>query len=174
MIAPQNIKPAFKGKIIGGFMYVHKSAKPLLLEKYSQSLNRSLQLLNDFKLWNVVKFNLKDDAKLSFLEYESFEENEFPCLIQSCQVDLENQTVKIRKHSTSNPPVLHRKELLMRPDHPELTKFQNLTLQLESLGAFKNIVKLGTKTRWEDELSELDIMVKDHVATQTGGPTNVS
>jgi hypothetical protein len=50
----------FKGKIIGGFMYAHKSAKPLLLEKYSQSLNKSLQLLNDFELWNVVKFNLKD------------------------------------------------------------------------------------------------------------------
>jgi DNA phosphorothioation-associated putative methyltransferase len=174
MSEPKNIKPAFRGKIIGGFMYAHKSALPFLSQKYSQSLNKSLQLFNDFKLWNVVKFNLKDDTKLSFLEYGSFEENEFPCLIQSCQVDNKTQTIKIRKHSTSNPPVLHRKELLMRPDHPALAKFQNLTLQLESLGAFKNIVKLGTKTRWEDELSELNIMVKDHVATLTGGPTKVS
>jgi len=174
MNEPKNIKPKFKGKNIGGFMYAHKSAQPLLLEKHSQSLNKSLQLLSGFKLWNVFKFNLKDDTKLSFLEYENFEENQFPCLIRSCQVDLKTQTVKIRKHSTSNPPVLHRKELLMPPDHPELTKFQNLTLQLESLGAFKNIVKLGTKTRWENELSELNITVKDHLATQTGGPTNVS
>ena len=174
MSEPKNIKPAFKGKSIGGFMYAHKSAQPLLLEKHSQSLNKSLQLLSDFKLWNVVKFNLKDDTKLSFLEYGSFEKNEFPYLIRSCQVNLKTQTIKIRKHSTSNPPVLHRKELLIRPDHPALAKFQNLTLQLESLGAFKNIVKLGTKTRWEDELSELNIIVKDHVATQTGVPTNVS
>lgn len=164
----------FEGKIIGGFMYAHKSAKPLLLEKYSQSLNKSLQLLNDFELWNVVKFNLKDGTKLSFLEYESFEKHEFPCLIQSCQVDLQTQSIKVRKHSTFNPPVLHRKELLIRPDHPEATKFKKLTLQLEALGAFKNVVKLGTKIRWADELNRLNIVIKDHIATQIDRPTNVN
>jgi DNA phosphorothioation-associated putative methyltransferase len=174
MNEPKNLKTPFRGKIIGGFMYAHKSALPFLSQKRSHSLNSSKHLLGDFRLWNVVKLNLKDDTKLSFLEYENFEVNQFPCLIQSCQVDLKTQTIKIRKHSTSNPPVLHRKELLMRPDHLALAKFQNLTLQLESLGAFKNIVKLGTKTRWEDELSGLNIVVKDHFATQTGQPTNVS
>jgi hypothetical protein len=132
-----------------------------------------LQLLRDFKHWNVIKFSLKDVKKLSFLEYESFAETEFPGLIHSCQVNLNLQSIKIRKHSTSNPPVLHRKELLMRPDHPELNKFRSLTLQLESLGAFKNIVKLGTRLRWQDELDGLKIVIKDHVATQTGQPTNV-
>ena len=173
MIAPKNIKPAFKGKIVGGFMYAHNSARPLLSAEYSKLLNESLHLLNDFKHWNVVKFDLKNYKKLSFLEYESFEKTEFPCLIQSCQVDLEFQTAKIRNHSKSNPPVLHRKELLMRPDHPELTKFQSLTLQLENLGAFKNIVKLGTKLRWQDELDGLNIVIKDHVVTKTGRPNNV-
>jgi DNA phosphorothioation-associated putative methyltransferase len=170
---PANIKPAFKGKIIGGFMYAHKSALPFLSEDLTKSLNNALQLLRDFKHWNVIKFSLKDVEKLSFLEYESFEETEFPCLIHSCQVDLNLQTIKIRKHSTSNPPVLHRKELLMRPDHPELTKFQSLTLQLENLGAFKNIVKLGTKLRWQDELDGLNIVIKGHVVTKTGRPNNV-
>ena len=174
MSDPKNKEPAFKGKIVGGFMYAHKSALPFLPQKHSQALKNSLHLLSELRLWNVVKLNLKDDTKLSFLYYENFTGNEFPCLIQSCQVDLKTQTVKIRKHSKRNPPVLHRKELLMSPDHPELAKFQNLTLQLESLGAFKNIVKLGTKTRWEDELSGLNIIVKNHIATQTGGPTNVS
>lgn len=174
MKAPQNIKPTFKGKNIGGFIYVHKSALPLLSQKHLQSMNNSLNLLSDFRLWNVVKFRLKDDVKISFLEYENFEENQFPCLAQSCQVDLKLQTIKIRKHSTSNPPVLHRKELLIHPDHPDLAKFQILTLQLENMGAFKNIVRLGTKTRWADELSRLNIIVTDHVATQKSRPNNVS
>ena len=173
MNASQNIQPFFRGKIIGGFMYAHKGALPFLTDRQSRSLKNSLQLLSNFRLWNVVKFNLKDVEKLSFLEYESFEKTEFPCLIQSCQVDLKLQIIKIRKHSATNPPVLHRKELLMRPDHPDLTKFQSLTLQLENLGAFKNIVKLGTKLRWQDELDGLNIVIKDHVVTKTGRPNNV-
>lgn len=169
----ENIKPAFKGKIIGGFMYAHKSALPFLSDKPMNSLNNALRLLREFKDWNVVKFSHIHIEKLSFLEYESFEENEFPCLIQSCQVDLKLQTIKTRKHSTANPPVLHRKELLMRPDHPELAKFQNLTLQLENLGAFKNIVKLGTKLRWQDELNRLSIIIKNHTATKISMQNNV-
>ena len=171
---PANIKPAFKGKIIGGFMYAHKSARQFLPGKYSQSLDVSVHLLSNFRLWNVVKFNLKYDTKISFLEYERFETTEFPCLIQSCQVDLKLQTIKVRKHSISNPPVLHRKELLMCPDHPDITKFQSLTVQLEKLGAFKNIVKLGTKLRWQDELDGLNIIINEHVATKTGKQNNVS
>ena len=50
-------------------------------------------------------------------------------------------------------------------NHPDHEKFQGLTAQLESMGAFKNIVKLGTKHRWEDELTKLNIVIKDHVAT---------
>jgi DNA phosphorothioation-associated putative methyltransferase len=163
---PANIKPAFKGKIIGGFMYAHKSALPFLPDKSTRSFNNALPFLRDLKDWNVIKFSHSHIEKLSFLEYESFEETEFPCLIRSCQIDLKLQTIKPRKYSTANPPVLHRKELLMRPDYPGLAKFQNLTLQLETLGAFKNIVKLGTKLRWQDELNRLSIVIKNHTATK--------
>ena len=166
MIKTQSIKPTFRGKIIGGFMYAHKSALPFLLQKHFQSLKNSRHLISNFRHWNVVKFDLKTNTKLSFLEYESFEEIEFPCLLQSCQVDLKLQTIKIRNHSVTNPPVLHRKELLICPDHPKLKKFQTLTHQLEVLGAFKNIVKLGTKLRWQEELERLNIVIKDHIANE--------
>lgn len=155
-------------------MYVHKEALPFIAKKYTCTFNSSQELLSTFRLWNVVKFNLKYDTKISFLEYERFETTEFPCLIQSCQVDLKLQTIKVRKHSISNPPVLHRKELLMCPDHPDITKFQSLTVQLEKLGAFKNIVKLGTKLRWQDELDGLNIIINEHVVTKTGKQNNVS
>ena len=63
-----------------------------------------------------------------------------------CQVDLKLKNIQIRQHSKNNPPVLHRKELLVHPNHPDRAKFLSLTAQLEDLGAFKNIVKLGDET----------------------------
>lgn len=155
-------------------MYIHKSARPYLSERHSQSLNNALRLLNNFRRWNVVKFNVKDGTRLSFLEYENFDCTEFPCLMRSCQVDLTSQTTKNRNHSTENPPVLHRKELLMYPGYPGLAKFQQLTAQLENMGAFKNIVKLGTKLRWQDELYRLNIVIKDHTATNSSCQDHVS
>lgn len=174
MSTQQNNNPPFKGKTIGGYMYAHKSALPLISKEQKHLLKQCEFLIPNFKFWNVVKFNLKDNNKLSFLRYESFEELEFPTLIESCQVDLMLKTAKIRNHSATNPPVLHRKELLMHPDHPELEKFQSLTTELQRLGAFKNIVKLGTKLRWQDELDRLNIVIKDHVTNKTGEQNNVS
>ena len=149
-------------------MYVHIGALPVLYDKYQSITEAAIKLNNEFETWNVVKINLKDADKLSLLEYDDFDITEFPCLHHSCQIDLKMGSLKTRKHSSKNPPVLHRKELLVHPEHPELTKFQNLTLQLEKLGAFTNIVRLGTKLRWQEELKRLKISVKNHEATSIG------
>jgi hypothetical protein len=157
----------FKGKRVGGFMYIHKSGQKLIASKYSDAIEKSLPLLNDFATWNVIKLNIKNPEKLPFLEYESFEQAEFPVLFRSCQIDLKLRKIQIREHSKNNPPVLHRKELLVHPNHPDREKFQGLTAQLESMGAFENIVKLGTKLRWQAELARLAITVHNHLAIRT-------
>jgi DNA phosphorothioation-associated putative methyltransferase len=158
-------EPTFYGKRIGGYMYAHINALSVLPYKYRSITEAAIKLNNEFYAWNVVKISLKDGEKLSLLEYDNFDMTEFPCLHHSCQIDLKMGSLKIRKHSSKNPPVLHRKELLVHPEYPELAKFKNLTLQLEKLGAFANIVKLGTKLRWQDELNRLKIDVKNHDAT---------
>jgi len=160
--------PSFKGKRVGGFMYIHKSGQKLLSKEYLKTIEKSLPLLSDFSTWNVIKLNIKNPKQLSFLEYESFKYYEFPTLFRSCQVDLQLQKIKVRRHSANNPPVLHRKELLVHPNHPELEKFQRLTAELENMGAFKNIVKLGTKLRWQEELVRLQITVQNHMAIRVG------
>ena len=159
--------PKFKGKRVGGFMYIHKSGQKLIASNYSEAIKKSLPLLRDFSTWNVIKFNIKNPEQLSFLEYESFEHAEFPSLFRSCQVDLQLKKTTIRHHSSDNPPVLHRKELLVHPNHPDREKFQGLTAQLENMGAFENIVKLGTKLRWQAELARLAITVHNHLAIRT-------
>lgn len=164
----------FRGKIVGGAIYVHKSALHLLSIEHTQAINKATNLNWENYAWNVLKLNKQDKNKLSFLDYQDFDEYEFPCLNNSYQIDLKNCMFSGRKHSSSNPPVLHRKELLINRNHPSFRKFSNLTKTLEELGAFKNIVKLGTKLRWKDELDRLNIVVTDHVATRAGKKNNVS
>ena len=163
----REINTDFKGKRVGGFMYIHKSSRHLIANNYSEAIQKSLPLLHEFSTWNVIKFNIKNPEQLSFLEYESFAHAEFPSLFRSCQVDLQLKKTTIRHHSSDNPPVLHRKELLVHPNHPDREKFQGLTAQLESMGAFENIVKLGTKLRWQAELARLAITVHNHLAIRT-------
>ena len=69
---------------------------------------------------------------------------------------------------------MHRKELLIDPARSDYQKFESLTKTLEKFGAFKNITKLGTKLRWEDELNRLGIVVKDHKAKLIGNKLNVN
>ena len=105
-----------------------------------------------FRNLECDKIKYKNPEQLSFLEYESFEQAEFPSLFRSCQVDLQLQKTSSQTALSNNPPVLHRKELLVHPNHPDAKNSRDLTAQLENMGAFKNIVKLGTKLRWQDEL----------------------
>jgi hypothetical protein len=49
-----------------------------------------------------------------------FENDPFPTLNGSWTVDPQNGAVSFRSYSSSlNPPILHRKELLVTADHPD-------------------------------------------------------
>lgn len=154
----------FKGKVVGGAMYVHKSAFHLLNNYRLDIISQADQLNHIHCKWNVVKFDSKFKKRLSFLDYQDFDEFEFPTLDQSYQIDLDDLTFKSRQHSNTNPPLLHRKELLIDPNHYNFRKFYEFTKVLEKLGAFENVNKLGTKLRWEAELSRLSISIKNHKA----------
>ena len=56
----------------------------------------------------------------------------------------------------------------------QLQQFLLMMGKLQLGKHFKNITKLGTKLRWEDELNRLGIVVKDHKAKLIGNKLNVS
>ena len=152
----------FKGKIVGEAKYLHRSAIELLDPNEQELVQHACHYVaNDFD-WNVIKIDLKDKNKVSFLNYEDFEDCEFPALLQSCQVSAKTGETHPRNYSADNPPILHRKELLLPPNNINSEKYRALTLELEELGAFSNSIKIGTKKNWEKELHALGIAVRNH------------
>lgn len=150
------------GKLVGESQYIHKSALSMLKESEKAKLIRSLELIDETTPWNVVKFDLKEPNKVSLLEYSDFSEDAFPVLLNGTNIDLSSNSIRNRAYSLSNPPVLHRKELLIPPSDPSREKYVALTEELEELGAFINISELGTKQRWLKRLEELGIEIVGH------------
>jgi len=152
----------FKGKVVGDARYVHKDAIELLDPDEANAIQSAVKLIDKNQSWNVVKIELRQTGKISFLDYEDFKNNTFPALFNSCQVDLKKRSSTKRNYSSNNPPILHRKELLLNPLVNELETYKSLTRELEDLGAFSNSIKIGTKKNWEEELKILGIRVEKH------------
>ena len=150
------------GKVVGGARYVHRSALPLVDPTSLQLFRQALAYLYEGVVWNVVKFRVRNGKSVSFLLYDDFKADPFPVLTTSTQVDLLSGKVCKRSYSRVNPPILHRKELLIAPNNQNSPLFSRLTSDLERLGAFKEIYKFGTKLRWEERLRELNLKIENH------------
>ena len=53
-----------------------------------------------------------------------------------------------------NPPILHRKELLVAPSHPKRDEWQALTKVAEDLGLFENVRVIGFRKNWQQLIEE--------------------
>jgi len=152
----------FRGKVVSGVRYAHESALSLLPNNERKLIEKLSRSLGTEKIWNVVKLEIKNPKNMSFLAYEDFSKTEFPAILRSYKFIESEQTFKLMRYNAQNPPILHRKELLLPPSHPELEKYSNLTDELVALGAFQNMHRHGTKARWQELLQSLGIVVKNH------------
>ena len=153
-----------RGKHVGRFSYYHIClAHPLPSVKASlEAIKKRLhQEPFDF---NVVK--LDRYSRVSFLLYENFTAP-FPALLKALSCDVARGTSRMTDYSQSaNPPILHRKELLLPADDPLVPDAVRLTKRLEKLGAFANTKQIGTRSGWNAVLESLGLTLKDHkVAT---------
>jgi len=113
------------------------------------ALAESLAHLKADQDYNVVKYP-SDGNYLSLLAYTDFFDAPFPALTFSYRVDFTTGRVEKRSYQhSSNPPILHRKELLLSADHPSQAKFRELTQTAEQLGLFDNPVTIGFQKNWE-------------------------
>ena len=81
-------------------------------------VGHQLMAEDDIAACNVVKIN-RHKRRLSFLQYLDFDEDPFPTLNGAWAIDLHRNVVTFRSYASSlNPPILHRKELLVPNEHP--------------------------------------------------------
>jgi hypothetical protein len=148
------------GKVVGGAVYMHRSAVGLLPSKHAVMVKKAEALLED-SMWNVVRVAKNS---VSFLLYEQFEQIAFPALLTSAKVDVASgEVVRIDYRNRENPPILHRKELLLPPDDPRQPTFRALTAAAEEHGLFREPNKSeratpGRRASWRPDLPSAGIV----------------
>ena len=130
--------------------YIHISQVDRLSGEDGDALLKALQLAPEAKdVFNVIKY--QDDARqLTLLHYEDFDQSAFPALRQYWTISLEVSLARFRSYEGSlNPPILHRKELLLSTDHPKQKLYGSLTRSAEEIGLFKDPQRIGFKRAWD-------------------------
>lgn len=112
--------------------------------------------------FNLLKFHTAS-PKISFLSYPDFEKYPHPALAEAVIVDL--VTGKTRRddyRNRANPPILHRKETFLPPEHPLHRKFYKLTRQEEAAGLLEDTARIGFSINWERILAKKGLGFKGH------------
>lgn len=148
------------GKKLPDALYVHCSAEEQLPAVLRLLLFAARQVVGDVE-YNVAKIS-SDGRSISLLNYENFDEDAHPGLLHSVRVYLPRAEYTIRNYSNSdNPPILHRKELLVDPLHPLYRSFQELSVQEERLGLLGN-PSIGARVGWSTLLRENGFVIDGH------------
>ena len=148
-----------RGKHIGGFSYYHAIllvGRPDVGEYLKRVQDHTHGAAFEF---NVVKLNAR--TRVSFLRYEDFAAP-FPALLAALSCNLAFGTARRSEYGgRHNPPILHRKELLLPIDHPLVPEAGRLTDCLERLGAFEDARRIGTREGWSARLKTLGLTLAD-------------
>src|SRR3954471_556784 len=129
------------GKRIGDHVYFHVSALTAHHRSLVEQASQVAELRED--QFNVVKLYEQGD-ELSLLHYPKFFEDAFPTLTRSWRISLSRKTVAYRTYQESqNPPILHRKELLLPPDDARILQFAAITDAATTIGLFDEPNSIG-------------------------------
>ncbi|KZL03787.1 MULTISPECIES: hypothetical protein [unclassified Pseudovibrio] len=147
------------GRRVGGWLYLHRSGVELLPAEDAERLAQVAAQHSD-TAWNLCKIS-KD--KISLLHYEDFETSGFPALLHSITFDLATQTSKAIDYSKrENPPILHRKELLLPDDAPNIPMYAALTKAAEEAGLFAKPAGIGTRKAWNKRIADAGLKLDGH------------
>ena len=151
------------GKVVLGKLYIHTSAIAELNDDIRALAKKAIEIARiETDRFNIIKIDKVAD-KVSLLNYPHFFEEAFPALAEYWVVSIQDGQVRYRTYSTSlNPPILHRKELLLPVDHPEQQKFTKLTQNAEQIGLFDDTHRIGLKHAWDFLLQQKGYKVVGH------------
>ena len=150
------------GKLLPDALYIHQSALghlPPLLRVY-EGCGR--QLAGEVKGLTLVKLGRRQQ-RVSYLVYPDFERVAHPALHETFAADLSRLRLRRRDYRNArNPPILHRKELLVASDHPCRQRFARLTAAEERIGLYQTADPIGTRDDWQRQLNCHRVAIKGH------------
>jgi DNA phosphorothioation-associated putative methyltransferase len=148
-------------KKVGKHRYIHVDNLGLLDENHKLHIQAAIHLSSPSG-FNVVKLSEQHES-VTLLDYAGFHDEAFPQLANYWTVDISAGSFRHRTYAGSlNPPILHRKELLLSPDHPQQETYQALTTAAEQIGLFDDLNRIGFKRAWETLLSQKGYRVVGH------------
>lgn len=146
-------------------MYLHRTALSGVGDAIRRRVESAERHVPDLA-WNVVKLS---ENQLSLLLYEDFDAVAFPALLASAKIDEETGTAAERRYDArANPPILHRKETLLRPDDARIPVFAALTRAAEAHGLFKDAKRIGTRSAWDAKIKAAGLVVLGHQLLREG------
>ncbi len=150
------------GKRLPDAVYLHRSAIDGLSAELLGQVAKAAEAHKDsVDSWNVLKISTKNH-RITFLYYPEFFDDPFPSLAASHTVDLESDTCRTASYRKSkNPPILHRCELLLKPDHPSAEQLAEITAQAEAAGLYENTRRIGFKEQWARAISSKGLTFVD-------------
>jgi len=163
------------GKRVAGDLYVHICAMSQLPRSWRERAEHIASAAETIpeRDFNVIKFDENTGIVLSLLSYQDFDDSPFPELVTSWFVLADGSIRKRHFGRNGNPPILHRKELLLPPDHPRWREFAQLTEALEARGLFSEPTKIGYKKQWQQRLEAASVRVNGHIV-ETATPTETT
>jgi DNA phosphorothioation-associated putative methyltransferase len=150
------------GKLLPNALYLHRSALESLdpLLRVYEGCARAY--LGEVEGANLIKLH-RHSGKVSYLVYPDFETDPHPALLRSIKLNLRTREIESTDFAQStNPPVLHRKETFLLPDHPLRAKFERLTRQEERAGLLDETATIGTREGWQGRLQEKGFTIRGH------------
>ncbi|MDR8033035.1 DNA phosphorothioation-associated putative methyltransferase [Burkholderia cenocepacia] len=153
------------GKVMARDVYFHVSRLEGLPETVRCNVEKGIVLtrLTAGSDFNVVRLD-RSMSDMSLLDYPNFFSEAFPALYRSWFIDLDQQTYRYRSYESSiNPPILHRKELLIAADHPQRSVFEQLTRAAEQIGLFDDPTRIGFQRAFGDLIKQRGYRLVDHV-----------
>jgi DNA phosphorothioation-associated putative methyltransferase len=142
------------GKVLPDAIYLHASALEHVSTELRAFLESAIKATGDDPVtYNILKFHTRD-FKVSLLNYPKFFDESYPELESSCTLDLTRQKRRLQSYADSeNPPILHRKETFLHPEHPAVPKFREITEEGEEAGLYEKPNGIGFRKSWERLIS---------------------
>lgn len=150
------------GKLTPTALYVHESALGSLSPILRLFEGCARGYVGRVEGANIIKLH-RQAPKVSYLAYPDFEHDPHPALAYSLTVHFQTFKVNGRDYrSYRNPPILHRKETFLTPDHPLASRFARLTNIEEQKGLYEDPSRIGTRGGWNEVLAEKALYFRGH------------